>query len=122
MLMIADLIGKVRVALKDKRAGKLRRGVLSHQDSAPAQALATIHHASFELLRLPPDSPDLAPSGFCLFPKLKELLKDHKFSNDEDVICMANGWLEDQQQQFFYNCNGIRATLDQVHFICGRLC
>jgi len=30
-------------------------------------------------------------------------MKGHKFSDDEDIICMANGWLEDQEQQFFYN-------------------
>jgi len=32
----ADVIGKCRVALKEKRRGKLRRGVLFHQDNAPA--------------------------------------------------------------------------------------
>jgi len=30
-------------------------------------------------------------------------MKGHKVSDDENVICMANGWLEDQEQQFFYN-------------------
>jgi len=34
-------------------------------------------------------------------------MKRHKFSDDEDVVCRTNGWLEDQIQQFFYN--GIRA-------------
>jgi len=34
-------------------------------------------------------------------------MKERKFSNDEDVICTVNGWLEEQEQQFFYN--GIRA-------------
>ena len=28
-------------------------------------------------------------------------------SDDNDVICTAYGWLEDQEEQFFYN--GIRA-------------
>jgi len=44
---------------------------------------------------------------FYLFPKLKEFMKGHKVSDDEDVICTTNCWLEDQVQQFFYN--GIRA-------------
>ena len=35
-------------------------------------------------------------------------MKGHKLSDDEDVICTANVWLEDQEQQFFYN--GIRAV------------
>jgi len=49
----------------------------------------------------------LAPSDFCLFPKLKEFMKVHKVSNDEDVICTTNGRLEDQVKQLFYS--GIRA-------------
>jgi len=48
----------------------------------------------------------LAPSDFYLFPKLKEFIKGRKFADDKNVICTANGWLEDQDQQFFYN--GIR--------------
>jgi len=49
----------------------------------------------------------LAPSDFYLFHKLKEFMKGHKVSDDEDVICMTNGYLEDDVQQFF--CNRIRA-------------
>jgi len=30
-------------------------------------------------------------------------MKGHKVSDDENVICTANGLLEDQEQQFFYN-------------------
>jgi len=30
-------------------------------------------------------------------------MKRHKVSDDENVICTANGWLEDQEQQIFYN-------------------
>ena len=36
------------------------------------------------------------------FPKLNSW-KDTKFSDNEDVICTASGWLEDQEQQFIYN-------------------
>jgi len=43
------------------------------------------------------------PSDFYLFLKLKEFMKGHKVSDDEDIICTTNGWLEDQEQQFFYN-------------------
>jgi len=52
----------------------------------------------------------LAPSDFCFFPKLKEFMKGHKVSDDENVICSANGWLEDQEQPLLYN--GIR-TLEK---------
>jgi len=45
----------------------------------------------------------VAPSDFYLFRKLKEFMKGHKFSDEDVIICMTNGWLEDQEQQFFYN-------------------
>jgi len=34
-------------------------------------------------------------------------MKRWKFTDDNDVICTANGWLEDQEQEFIYN--GIQA-------------
>jgi len=96
-----DQVGQVREALKEKRRRKLRRGVLFHQDNAPAHtsspALAAIRNAGFELLRHPPYSPDLAPSDFYLFPKRKEFMKGRRFADDEDVICTTNDWLEDQE-------------------------
>ena len=30
-------------------------------------------------------------------------MKGHKVSDDENVTCTVNSWLEDQEQQFFYN-------------------
>ena len=57
----------------------------------------------------------LAPSDFCCFPKLKEFMKGHKVSDDENVNCMTNVLLEDQEQQFFYN--GIR-TLEKPWTKC----
>ena len=33
----------------------------------------------------PPYSPDLAPSDFFLFPKIKEHLADKRFASDEDL-------------------------------------
>jgi len=34
-------------------------------------------------------------------------MKRWKFTEDNDVICTASGWLEDQDQELFYN--GIQA-------------
>ena len=103
----ADLIGKVRAALKEKRRGKLRRGVLFHQDNTlphtSSQALAAIPSAGFELLIHPPYTPELAPGDFYLFLKLKEFVKGRKFADDNEVIYATNSWLEGRDQQFFYN-------------------
>jgi len=42
-------------------------------------------------------------------------VKGHTFSDDRNVICTANGWLEDQGQQFFYH--GMR-TLEKPWTKC----
>lgn len=64
----ADQIRRFREAIKEKRRGKLRAGVLFHQDNAPAHkaavAMAVIQEMGFELVEHPPYSPDLAPSDF----------------------------------------------------------
>jgi [histone H3]-lysine36 N-dimethyltransferase SETMAR len=107
----ADLIAKLREAIKSQRRGMLRRGVLFHQDNAPVHesrvAVAAIHEAGFELLDHPPYSPDLAPSDFHLFPNLKEHLRGTVFSSDDDVMNAVNQWLEDQEEEFFQT--GIKA-------------
>ena len=77
----ADLIVRVRAVLKEKRRGKLRRGVLFHQDkNAPAHtspALAAIRNAGFELLHqsITHRIRHTWPQVTYLFPKLKEFMK-----------------------------------------------
>jgi hypothetical protein len=49
----------------------------------------------------PPDSPDLAPSDYHLFPGLKKQLKGRHFSPDAEVIAAAETWLDGQPSDFF---------------------
>jgi transposase len=49
----------------------------------------------------PPYSPDLAPSDFHLFPKLKEHVKTQHFSCDEQVKSAMRKWFKKQNTQFF---------------------
>jgi len=72
-----------------------------------SKVLAAIRNAAFELLRHPSYSPEMTPTDFHLFPKLKKFTQECKFTNVEDIICVKNGWLEKKDQQFFYN--GTRA-------------
>jgi [histone H3]-lysine36 N-dimethyltransferase SETMAR len=101
----ANLISKLRDLIKEKRRGKLRKGVLLHHDNAPSHtsaiAKAAIAKAGFELVEHPPYSPDLAPSDFRLFPKLKEHLRGKRFSSDNDVICAVNQWFAAVEQSLF---------------------
>ena len=54
-----------------KRRGKLTLGVLLLKDNAPAHTLQVAMTAATH----PPYSPDMAPSDFYLFPRLKSLLR-----------------------------------------------
>ena len=77
----AKLLRELRQAIKSKRPGKLTKGVLLHQDNAPAHkslvAMSAVHDCGFELIDHPPYSPDLAPSDYFLFPNLKNILLEN---------------------------------------------
>jgi hypothetical protein len=49
----------------------------------PMGKLRDLH---YELLEHPPYSPDLAPSDFCLFQKLKLFLAGQRFSLNQEAI------------------------------------
>ena len=71
----SSLLVQLKDILKEKRLGKVTKGVLFLHDNAPAhQALATLKqlaHPGFQCLDHPSYSPDLAPSDYHLFPGLK---------------------------------------------------
>ena len=75
------LLRELRQAIKSKRPGKLTKGVLLHQDYAPAHkslvAMSAVYDCGFELIDHPPYSPDLAPSDYLLFPNLKNILLEN---------------------------------------------
>ena len=75
------------------------------QDNAPVHtaqvAVAEAERCGFELLPHAPYSPDLAPSDFYLFPKLKSHLRGRRFESDNDVICAVEGYLGAQTADFF---------------------
>jgi len=71
-----------------ERIGIRNETLLQHDNAGPHTSAATrnaIQRLDFSALPHPPYSPDLAPSDFHLFPKLKEHLKDRSFSCDEEV-------------------------------------
>ena len=72
----SSLLGQMKAILKEKRRGKVTKGVLFLHENAPAhRALATqkkLAYLGFQSLDHPPYSPDLAPSDNHLFPGLKK--------------------------------------------------
>ena len=84
----ANVIKQLRVAIKEKRRGKLAAGVLLLHDNAPVQsrvAQVAIRECKFEQLNHPPNSPDLAPSDYYLFRNLKSHLHGTRFWGDDDL-------------------------------------
>jgi len=72
------LKSKLKPAFHNKHSGLLSRGVLLlHDNTLPhfmACTIEAIRQLKFELLPLPPHSPDLAPSDYHVFGPLKEAL------------------------------------------------
>jgi len=68
----SSLLVQLKDILREKRRGKVTKGVLILHDNAPAhRALATqkkMAYLGFECLDNPPYSPDLAPLDYHLFP------------------------------------------------------
>jgi histone-lysine N-methyltransferase SETMAR len=56
---------------------------------------------NWEILTHTPHSPDLAPSDFHLFPKLKKHLRRLRFQTDEDVQQEVKRWLRLQHASFY---------------------
>ncbi|KFD47942.1 hypothetical protein M514_11175 [Trichuris suis] len=83
------VLRKLNTALARKRCGKLHFGVLFHHDNAPAHSSRTVRTVLreflWEVIPHPPYSPDVAPSDFLLFPKLKEHFKGTLFESTDDA-------------------------------------
>ncbi|UYV79664.1 hypothetical protein LAZ67_18000215 [Cordylochernes scorpioides] len=82
-------IGNLNPGIRNKRRGKLSKGVLFLHDNArphtSCKTVSTIIKLGFEVLEHPAFSPDLAPSDYSLFGLLKKELKEKRFDSDEDV-------------------------------------
>ena len=93
--------------LKEKRRGKVTKGVLFLHDNASAhRTLATqkkLAYLGVQCLDHPPYSPDLTPSDFHLFPGLKKQLNFRHFSSDAEVIAAAETWCGRTTFWFFFS-------------------
>ncbi|EYC13934.1 hypothetical protein Y032_0042g609 [Ancylostoma ceylanicum] len=85
----ANLLFQLREAIKEKRRGKVTRGILLLQDKAPVHrskvAVAATRACGFGLLNHPPYSPDLAPSDYLLFGNLKQHLRKTRFRDENEL-------------------------------------
>ncbi|GFY27488.1 hypothetical protein TNCV_2071081 [Trichonephila clavipes] len=66
------------------------------------------------------DSPNMAPSDFWLFPKLKETLKGQRFSTEVNVQAAIQKWILSLPESFFMNgMKKLIERLNQCLYVCG---
>jgi len=106
---------------------KKKKKKFFHQDSAPAHksvlAMGKFRGLHYELLEHPPCSPDLAPSDFCLFPKLKLFLAGQRFSSNQEAISAVERYFADLTKNHYRD--GIMALehrWNKYISVKGRLC
>ncbi|EFN78775.1 Histone-lysine N-methyltransferase SETMAR, partial [Harpegnathos saltator] len=75
-----------------------KKKILFHQDNAPAHSARDttdkLKKLRYELVPHPPYSPDLAPSDYFLFPRLKQWLAGKRFYSNEEVKLETNAYFE----------------------------
>ena len=86
----ANLLDQLRTAIREKRRGKLSKGILLQQDNARVHtckiAMNAVERNGYELIPHPVYSPDLAPSDHVLFPNLKKDIRGRHFRSNEEVV------------------------------------
>jgi hypothetical protein len=88
-----------------------------------AHTVDTLGALKFEVLKQLPYSPDLAPSDFHLFGRMKEHLPGQKFANDNEVMEAVQSWLKATPKSFFSRVQPQACgQVDQVYCEAGGLC
>lgn len=99
-----SLLEKLKAAIAEKRP-EMDKEVLFHHDNAPLHSNSMIRQKltelQFQMLPHSRNSPDLAPSDYHLFPKLKIFLTERKFGSIEEVIQEVNAYFEGLEETHF---------------------
>jgi transposase len=79
-----------------------------HHENATAHTVLSVREflatKQITVFEHPAYSPDLAPSDFFLFPKIKEILKGRHFDVIDDMRSNTTAALKDIPQNHFQNC------------------
>ena len=100
----AKLLDQLRTAIREKRRGKLSKGVLLQQDNARVHTCKVskdvVERNGYELISHPAYLPDLAPSDFFQFPNLKKDICECHFRSDEEVVTAVEEWVNERTRTF----------------------
>lgn len=100
-----NTLRKLRRVIQNRRRGRLSSGVrLLHDNARPhvsRQTQELLTNFDWTIVPHPPYSPDLAPSDYHLFPKLKEHLGGQRFSTDDEVKEEVTRFLKGLAAEFY---------------------
>ncbi|GFS09298.1 histone-lysine N-methyltransferase SETMAR [Elysia marginata] len=97
-----NILEKLKARLR--RVGSEKVSIIHHDNARPHTSFETrtvLDRLGLRTLPHPPYSPDLAPSAFFLFPKLKDYLKGNRYETDEDVKNAVLSLCRDKTADFF---------------------
>ena len=103
----ANLLDQLSTAIREKRRGKLFKGVLLQQHNARVHtckvAMDAVEQSGYmyELIPHPAYSIDLTPSDFFLFLNLKKDIRGCHFRSDEEVVTAVEEWVNGKDPDFF---------------------
>ena len=110
-----SLIERLRRTILEKRRGKISHGVLLLHDNAPVHksniVQAAIRQVGFVELNHPAYSPDIAPTDYYLFSKLKKFLSGKNFGSSDEDIQAVEDYFDGVDSEFF--CQGIESLCDR---------
>ena len=100
------LTDKLKPGIRSKHRGlQLSRSVVLLHDNAHSPTAAhtaeMFRKLKFEVMAHPTYNPHLAPSDYHLFGPLKEALRGHRFTSDQEVKEAVHAWLAAQPKMFF---------------------
>jgi histone-lysine N-methyltransferase SETMAR len=83
----SNLLTRLDKKIRKKKRGLQKKKIIFHQDNAPAHksvlAVRKLRDLHYETLEHPPCSPDMAPSDFYPYPKLKLFFVGQRFFSNQ---------------------------------------
>jgi len=99
-----ETLNKLWRLIQNKRRGMLSKGVVLLHNARPHTAVQTnalMKLFNWEIFDHSPYSPDLAPSDYHLFTKMKVWLATQRFHTNEELVDGVNTWLHNLAAPFF---------------------
>ena len=101
----ANLLDQLRTVIREKRRGKLSKGVCCNRATRESTLAKlqwnAVEQNGYGLIPHPAYSPDLVLSDFFLFPNLKKHIREYYFRSDEKVVTAVEEWVNGKGPDFF---------------------